>query len=45
MPPTKKAREATDKVSISFNWSDEEVELIFEVVLHFKSDKAGQGLD
>ena len=45
MPSTKKAREATDKASISFNWSDEEVELLLEVVLHFKSDKAGQGLD
>ena len=45
MPPTKKAREATDKASISFNRSDEEVELLLEVVLHYKSDTAGQGLD
>ena len=45
MPPKRKTRGEADKTSISFNWSDEEVQLLLEVVLHFKSDKAGQGLD
>ena len=45
MPPKSKKRGETEKALFSFNWNDEEIELLLEVVLHFKSDKAGRGLD
>ena len=48
MPPKKKTKttsnEEEDK-AVTFTWSDDELQLLLEVILHFKSDKAGQGYD
>ena len=46
MPPKKKTKtgESQEK-SASFTWSDEELELLLNVILHYKADKEGRGLN
>ena len=47
MPPKKKTKtsnEEEDK-AVTFTWSDDELQLLLAVILHFKSDNAGQGYD
>ncbi len=46
MPPKKKTKtnEGEEK-SASFTWSDEELELLLDVIVHYKADKEGRGFD
>eukprot|EP00795_Rhopilema_esculentum_P005614 gene5614-10824_t len=44
MPPERKGVSPEEKNSL-FSWSDEEIQLLLEVILHYKADKAGQGFD
>ena len=45
MPPKIKIRRSEEDSNKSFTWSEEEIQLLLEVILHYKSDKAGQGID
>ena len=46
MKPKKKTKtnEGKDKAA-SFTWTDEEIELLLDVIRHYKSDKEGRGFD
>ena len=46
MPPKKKTKTGdSQEKSASFTWSDEELELLLNVILHYKADKEGRGFD
>ena len=45
MPPKKKTKTNEGKDKASFTWTDEEIELLLDVMMHYKSDKEGRGCD
>ena len=46
MPPKKKTKTGENKEkAASFTWSDEELELLLDALIHYKADKEGQGFD
>ena len=46
MPPKKKTKTGENKEkAASFTWSDEELELLLDVLIHYKADKEGRGFD
>ena len=44
MAPKGKSKSSEEKSSL-FSWSEEEIQLLLEVTLHYKSDKASEGFD
>ena len=44
-PPKKKMKKSNEESNNTFIWTDEKRQLLLEVILHYKSDKAGQGFD
>ena len=44
-PKNKTKTGESQEKSASFTWSDEELELLLSVILHYKADKEGRGFD